>query len=133
MINHFFVYGTLMMGQKRFNYPALEPIRESIREGKVCGAVLYDLGDFPGMMLAEDKESCVYGEVHEFTSVDKAVKILDRLERYNLNDIKSSLFRREEVTTIIDDGTEIRAWAYFYNQPIRNAKRILSGDWRKKR
>ncbi len=132
MINHFFVYGTLMRGEKRFNYPGLEPIRESIREGRVCGAHLYDLGDFPGMVPSEDKESCVYGEVHEFTSFEKAVKILDRLERCNPTDIKKSLFRREEVTAILDDGTKIRAWAYFYNQPIKNAKRIPSGDWRKR-
>jgi len=133
MINHFFVYGTLMRGQKRFNYPSLEPIRESIREGRVCSAELYDLGDFPGMVHTEDKESYVYGEVHEFTSFEKAVRILDRLERYNPTDIKNSLFKREEITIILDDGIEIRAWAYFYNQSLKNAKRILSGDWRKRK
>lgn len=132
MINHFFVYGSLMSGQKRFNYPTLESIRESIREGKVCSAALYDFEDFPGMVHTDDNDSCVYGEVHEFTSIDKAIKILDRLERYNPTDIETSLFKREEVIAILDDGTKIRAWAYFYNQSLKNAKRIPSGDWRKR-
>lgn len=133
MINHFFIYGTLMSGEKRFNHPALIPIRESILKGKVEGAALYDLGDFPGMVPGEKHESCVYGEIQEFTSIEKAIKILDRLERYNPTDIKNSLFRREEVKVVLDDRTEIRAWAYFYNQSLKGAKKILSGDWRKRR
>jgi gamma-glutamylcyclotransferase (GGCT)/AIG2-like uncharacterized protein YtfP len=133
MPNYFFVYGTLITGEKRFNYPALVPLRESIREARVEGAELYDLGDFPGMVRVEDRKSYVYGEVQKFTSVDRALKILDRLEQYNPTDIKNSLFRREEVKAILDDGTEIMAWAYFYNQPLKNAKRIASGDWKKRK
>ncbi len=56
MINHFFVYGSLMEGEKRFNYPALVPLRVSIRKGRVRGVELYDLGDFPGMVPSESDE-----------------------------------------------------------------------------
>ncbi len=71
--------------------------------------------------------------MQEFTAIEKAVKILDRLERYNPTDVKNSLFKRKEVRAVLDDGTEIRVWAYFYNQPIKNAKKIPSGDWRKRK
>lgn len=132
MINHFFLYGTLMSGEQRFNYPALVPLRKSIQNARVEGAALYDLGEYPGMVLHEGENSCVYGELHEFASIEKAIKIVDRLERFNPTDLKNSLFRREEVTVTLGNGEKLKAWAYIYNQPLKNAKRIPSGDWRRR-
>jgi len=132
MLNYFFLYGTLMKGQKRFNYPALVPLRESISNASVRGAELYDFGDYPGMVLSGNNESIVYGEVHEFNSIEKAIKILDRLERFNPLDVKNSLFRREEIAVTLENGKNIKAWAYIFNQSIKGARRINSGDWRKR-
>lgn len=130
MLNYVFVYGTLMKGEQRFNHPAIIPFRSGIKEGHIIGAELYDLGDYPGMVLTGNKDAIVYGEVQEFISIERIIKILDRLERFNPTDLKSSLFRREEVNVILEDGKELRAYAYIYNQPIKNAKKIPSGRWR---
>jgi gamma-glutamylcyclotransferase (GGCT)/AIG2-like uncharacterized protein YtfP len=122
-----FFYGTLMSG---FDRPGrarvdskLTPLgRASIR------ATLFDLGLYPAATPAS--EGCVWGEVYRLLDVDGVLTALDEIEGFRPGEPDSSLYRRVETPVAFDDGRVETAWAYFYNAPLGQARRIDSGDYR---
>lgn len=112
-----FVYGTLRRGGVRA-MPGLFPGARFVGGGSVRGS-LYDLGEFPGLLL-EGSGPAVTGEVYE---VDDDV--LDKLDEIEA----SSFYRRERVEVSL--GDERRAcWVYVYDPELYpGGVLITSGDW----
>jgi gamma-glutamylcyclotransferase (GGCT)/AIG2-like uncharacterized protein YtfP len=76
---HVFVYGTLRQGEQR-DINLLTPAPRRIGQASVEG-VLYDLGDYPGLVLGRDQhpgQKKVSGEVYEIT--DALERLLDEIE-----------------------------------------------------
>jgi gamma-glutamylcyclotransferase (GGCT)/AIG2-like uncharacterized protein YtfP len=95
-----------------------------VGEGSFSGE-LHDLGDYPGAVPGKHR---VHGELYRIRRPD-ILGPLDRYEEFDPADSARSLFvRRRILVPPFGD-----AWAYFYNGPLDAARRIPSGDWRKRR
>jgi gamma-glutamylcyclotransferase (GGCT)/AIG2-like uncharacterized protein YtfP len=121
-----FFYGTLMTPFNRTGRPNLEPHLSFKGRGSIRAA-LFDLGIYPAAV--PDPDSRVRGEVYELTDPVGALRALDELEGYRPTDPETSLYTRMRTPVIMEDGTTVEAWAYFYNAPLGRAERIQSGDY----
>lgn len=74
VLRHVFVYGTLRRGEQR-DINLLSPTPLFIGYGTI-GGVLYDLGDYPGMLLGRGQR--VQGEVYQI--VPELERLLDEIE-----------------------------------------------------
>lgn len=112
-----FVYGTLRRGSAH-SMSIRFPNSSFIADAKVSGS-LYDLGEYPGLVLSEPNSSVV-GEVYE---VDE--ETLNQLDDFEV----SSNYQRQQVE--ISMGTERRVcWTYEPNPEFYSLhKLITSGDW----
>lgn len=111
-------YGTLMTGERNHCFCRNAV---SIRPCVVTGT-LYDTGyGFPAYMPAGSTQ--VKAELMEIPMEDWAA--VDRLEGY------PRLYDRQLCRVkMLDDGSETVAWIYIMNNLPRQAKIIVSGDWK---
>jgi len=121
-----FFYGTLMTP---FNRTQRVQIDEHLvfRGRGSMAAVLFDLGIYPAAVPTADGR--VYGEVYEMIRPAVVLRALDELEGYRPSEPDSSLYTRIVTPVTLEEGTEVDAWAYFYNAPLGRAERIESGDY----
>lgn len=97
-----------------------------IGRGSIAAA-LYDLGIYPAAVPST--EGRVWGEVYDVADPPTVLAALDEIEGYRPEDPDRSLYTRAEVDVVLADGTEARAWVYFYNAPLGRAPQIPSGDY----
>ena len=119
-----FVYGTLLKGMSRSR-----SLNTSLFEGfGMIEARLYDLGSYPGII--ESNES-VFGEVYEIDS--DTLRALDQIEGFDPTYPAQSLYNRKEVdVTLLNDGSSLKAYTYFYNaSDLDDYYEIFSGDYRR--
>ena len=117
-----FVYGTLMSGLQREE--ALSNC-SFLGSGYIDGN-LYNLGNYPGLKDGYDK---VYGELYEITL--PTLEYLDQIEGYYENQPENSLYIRKNITVYLDSTPGCyTAETYFYNLPIDESLKIISGDYR---
>ena len=121
LLNHVFVYGTLMEGEQR--WPQLRPWSSSAQRGTVAGA-LYHLGAYPGLRL--DEEGTVHGELHRCDDMANALAALDHIEGCDDEDPLAGLYLRLPVPVQVEGGA-VWAWTYVTNQLPLHAKRIEDG------
>ena len=121
-----FFYGTLMTPFNRTGRLTLD--QHLLFRGRgTIRAALFDLGIYPAAVPASDGR--VLGEVYELTDPMPALRQLDELEGYRPTDPETSLYTRTRTAVAMDDGSNVVAWAYFYNAPLGRAERIESGDY----
>jgi len=125
--DHVFFYGTLMAP---FNRPGRQRITSHLTfKGRgTIRAALFDLGIYPAAVPAED-HSKVWGEIYETSDAQTVLSVLDEIEGYRSNEPERSLYTRVLTDVTLDDGRVQKAWAYFYNAPLGQARRIASGDY----
>ena len=121
-----FFYGTLMAGFDRRRRAGIDDKLRYIGRGSIQGA-LFDLGLYPAAVPAPDGH--IWGEVYEITDPTVVMAALDDIEGYRHDDPDRSLYRRTQADVTLPDGTQARAWVYFYNAPLGRAPRIASGDY----
>ena len=116
-----FVYGTLRPTLAR-GEPArlIEGLRH--RGTATVRGLLYDLGDYPGLVLGE---GTVRGDLLEVVSAEQ----LAALDAYEECDGSRPLYRRELLPVIRADGVETLAWVYLYARPLAAARPIPGGDY----
>lgn len=117
-----FAYGTLMTGESRHRLLLAATVR-SVRRASV-GGILLDFGDYPGLILSEDAESRVYGELIELEALHGVIDAIDEEEGHN--------FRRELVKATLDGDRTQLAWAWVLAGEGFEAPLLRSGDWRKR-
>jgi len=125
--DHVFFYGTLM---SPFNRPGRQRISPKLNfKGRgFIQAALFDLGIYPAAIPADDR-SKVWGELYEMTDSQAVLAALDEIEGYRPNEPERSLYTRVITDATLEDGRVEKAWAYFYNAPLGQARRIASGDY----
>jgi len=113
------VYGTLREG---LNNHTLIAGCKRIGLGWLTGFRMYNLGDFPGIIPTHDESGRIRVEWYDVS--DEILEELDRLEGFNQESIKTSLFIRKRVFSPYGRG-----WIYIYNQPLSSAPYMEAGDW----
>jgi len=124
--NFVFFYGTLMAGFDRRRRAGIDPKLAYIGRGSIKAA-LFDLGLYPAAVPAPDGR--VWGEVYEMSDVGAVLAALDDIEGFTPEHPDRSLYLRREADVTLSDGSGAVAWVYFYNAPLGQAPRILSGDY----
>ena len=122
-INHLFVYGTLMSGQKRFTQ--LEPFLLSQHDATVQGQ-LHHLGGYPGMKLGD---GMVHGQLMELNRVEACLERMDSIEGFLGFGRNDSLFGRTIVHVETEQG-RVWAWTYVYAREVEDESIIEDGRWR---
>lgn len=122
-LDYIFIYGTLMrgcVGHKKLNF---SDKLDYIEDGKVKG-VLYDLGNYPELIIDENDETKIKGELYNIKD-NRILDDLDKFESYNSDNPEESLYIRDSIKVFEPDA---KAWVYIYNKSIDNADVIRSGD-----
>lgn len=121
-----FFYGTLMAGFDRRRRAGIDTKLTYMGRGSIQAA-LFDLGIYPAAVPAP--EGRVWGEVYRMSDPQTVLTALDDIEGYSPDDPDRSLYARGEADVVLPDGARSRAWVYFYNAPLGQAPRIVSGDY----
>lgn len=127
MPQHVFFYGTLMTPFNRPGRQRVTPKLSFSGRGRIRAA-LFDLGIYPAAVPAEDG-SAVWGEVYEMLDAPAVLDVLDEIEGFRPGEPAHSLYLRRPVDVVMEGGSGLEAWAYFYNAPLGRAPRIASGDY----
>ncbi len=123
-----FVYGTLRRGFAR--HDLICGLGGSwVGRGTIQGE-LYDLGLFPGALRSEDPSARVAGEVYRFKDSVPALRALDEYE--GVSEYRVGHYVRVVLEVTLDDGAEVKAWAYCLRRQPDPARRIVSGDYAKR-
>lgn len=119
-----FVYGTLRPPRPDSNpddsryHPLIAPYIQHVYSARLPGAVLFDLGPYPG---ARPGKGEVTGELLEIPSA--ALNIVDQIEGH------PHFFHREKAIVQLSEG-EKEAWVYFAPESLAAGQpQIPSGDW----
>jgi gamma-glutamylcyclotransferase (GGCT)/AIG2-like uncharacterized protein YtfP len=132
--DHVFFYGTLMAPFNRPGRQRITPQLTFIGRGSIHAA-LFDLGIYPAAIPVSD-ESLVWGELYETAEPVPVLAALDEIEGYRPAEPDRSLYTRVLVNVTLErrggasNATQVeKAWTYFYNAPLGQAQRIVSGDY----
>jgi gamma-glutamylcyclotransferase (GGCT)/AIG2-like uncharacterized protein YtfP len=125
--DHVFFYGTLMAP---FNRPGRQRVTPKLQfKGRgTIRAALFDLGIYPAAIPVSD-QSVVWGELYETSDAQTVLAVLDEIEGYRSGEPDRSLYTRILTDVRLEDGSIVKGWAYFYNAPLGQARRIDSGDY----
>jgi gamma-glutamylcyclotransferase (GGCT)/AIG2-like uncharacterized protein YtfP len=120
-----FVYGTLMRG---FDHPMAKLLSRSaefIGEAR-CQGRLYLVKHYPGLVLSDDANDVVFGELFRLHAPQASLVTFDGYEGCGPG-VASPQYLRQVLPVTLDDGTASEAWTYVYNRPVDKLKRITSG------
>lgn len=147
-MTHVAVYGTLMSGvTDQLADPLLRAEAEQARRllGRCVGPCdipgkLYDLGQYPGLVL--DSDAAVKGELYElpFGELDseglarfrEVIAVLDAYEGYDPDNLDKSEYVRRYIK--LRRPADTSAWVYVLNTPgpAEALTPLPSGDWRQR-
>jgi pyruvate carboxylase len=128
MKQYLFTYGTLSTGViPREIAPTFKKLKY-VGDGVVNGK-LYDLGDFPGIVLSKSPRNKVHGHIFELPDDPSILANLDEYEEFSAQRHASSLFIRKQIPVQIAGGTRVKCWIYVYNREVSRSDLIPSGDY----
>jgi len=125
-----FVYGTLMRG---FDHPMAKLLSRSadfIGEAR-CRGRLYLVKHYPGLVLSDDPEDSVFGEVYRLRARDELLREFDMYEACGDGFPPPTEYIRQMLSVTLLDGSASEAWSYIYNWPVTRLPRIESGRFLK--
>ena len=133
LIRHLFVYGTLMsqacdaMGSGERNR-----LRREARSlgPATLGARLFDLGQYPGLILSEAAGDVVHGEVFHLLQPAVTLAWLDRYEGIGWKGRDRDDYQRVNREVALANNVELEVWTYVFQGSLRSARLLRSGCWR---
>jgi len=125
-----FVYGTLRRACGQEMHRMLEHAARFVGDATVRGT-LYDLGAYPGLLVAGEHAGLVTGEVYALDPAreDATLAVLDEYEGCAPRDAPPHEYRRERVQVTLVDGSTIGAWTYVLDRDPSGLARIEGGDY----
>jgi gamma-glutamylcyclotransferase (GGCT)/AIG2-like uncharacterized protein YtfP len=126
-----FVYGTLMRG---FDHPMAKLLSRSadfIGEAH-CRGRLYRVKHYPGLLLSDDPNELVFGEVYRLRQAKELLREFDMYEACGEGFAEPTEYVRQMLPVTLDDGAVSEAWTYLYNWPVAHLPRIASGRFLEK-
>jgi gamma-glutamylcyclotransferase (GGCT)/AIG2-like uncharacterized protein YtfP len=127
-MDYLFVYGTLRNGINHRNGQLLLEQTQYLGTATVS-ARLYDIGRYPGLVLAAGSGLQVHGDVFSLHHPERLLRILDEYEECSPGFSRPQEYRRIRTRARLKQGGSITAWVYEYRHPVRNRKRIIQGDY----
>ncbi len=121
-----FVYGTLMRG---FDHPMAQLLSRSaafIGEA-CCGGRLYLIKHYPGLVLSDDPDDRVFGELYRLSQPAALLREFDMYEACGDGFAAPTEYIRQLLPVMLAEGTAVEAWTYLYNWPVAHLPRIESG------
>ena len=130
---HVFVYGTLMstaigaMGKAQRD--RLQTEGRGLGAATLHGALLYDLGRYPGLIESGDRDHIVHGEVITLANPQITLRWLDDYEGLIPGDNDQNEYARLERQVRFADGGELSAWVYVFLREVARHRLIANGRW----
>jgi gamma-glutamylcyclotransferase (GGCT)/AIG2-like uncharacterized protein YtfP len=139
-----FVYGTLMRG---FDHPMarLLSAHADFLGAARCRGRLYLIKHYPGLVLSDDADDIVHGELYRLRARDDMLRELDMYEACGEGFVQPTEYFRKMLkvalaeggaaetsnATLTDAATDswTDAWTYVYNWPVDGLPRIASGRY----
>ena len=121
-----FVYGTLMRG---FDHPMAQLLSRSadfIGEAR-CQGRLYLVKHYPGLVLSNDPNDVVFGELYRLRTPKELLREFDMYEACGEGFVEPTQYVRQTLSVTRDGQTAGEAWTYIYNWPVAHLPRIVSG------
>ncbi len=129
MVEHVFVYGTLMRGEDNFHL--IEPYVVEVTPGEAAGELYHLEYGYPALVLRGGQT--VSGEVMRIGDMAEALPVLDHLEGYRRPGDPNNLYERVVGRVSPADGREVKAYVYVWAHTANLATvgvRVESGRWR---
>jgi len=127
MPDYLFVYGTL---RKNYDLKLKNQVKDNLQyvgQAKV-GAVLYDLGRYPGAVKSKAGQEVV-GDVFLLSDPVKVLRILDKYEGIPEGRVADAEFVRKKGRVRLRSGQQVNAWIYWYNFDPKEKKPIRYKDY----
>ncbi len=125
--DHLFVYGTLM---RDFDHPMAQLLSRSadfIGEAR-CQGRLYLVKHYPGLVLSDDADEFVFGELYRLSQPEALLREFDMYEACGEGFAEPTEYIRRILPVTLQDGAaSCEAWTYLYNWPVAHLPRIASG------
>jgi gamma-glutamylcyclotransferase (GGCT)/AIG2-like uncharacterized protein YtfP len=128
-----FVYGTLM---RDFDHPMAQLLARSadfIGPAR-CQGRLYLVRHYPGLVLSEDANDVVFGELYRLRQPVELLAEFDMYEACGEGFKEPTEYIRRMLPVMLEDdageassGAATEAWTYIYNWPVTKLPRIASG------
>ena len=128
--NLLFVYGTLMRG---FDHPMAQLLsRGADFLGPArCRGRLYLVKHYPGLVLSEDADDVVFGDLFRLRQPDELLREFDMYEACGEGFAAPTEYVRQMLSVTLEGGAT-EAWTYIYNWPVAHLTRIASGRFLEK-
>lgn len=123
-----FVYGTLLRAVGHPMYRLLARQADYLGPAQVAGR-LYDLGDYPGMLIEAGGAAHVTGELYRLHDPATTLRQLDQYEGCAPTDRPPREFERVLATATISALPPQPAWVYVYGRNPTALPRIADGDY----
>jgi gamma-glutamylcyclotransferase (GGCT)/AIG2-like uncharacterized protein YtfP len=123
--DHLFVYGTLMRG---FDHPMAQLLSRSadfLGEAR-CQGRLYRIKHYPGLVVSDDPNDVVFGELYRLRAPRELLREFDVYEGCGEGFAQPTQYVRQMLSVMLDDKAA-EAWTYLYNWPVARLPRIASG------
>jgi gamma-glutamylcyclotransferase (GGCT)/AIG2-like uncharacterized protein YtfP len=120
-----FVYGTLMRG---FDHPMARLLSRSadfVGEAR-CRGRLYLVKHYPGLVMSDDADDVVFGELFRLRQPAELLREFDIYEACSEGFAEPTEYIRRMLPVTSGDGAS-EAWTYLYNWPVDHLPRIASG------
>src|SRR5260370_27907801 len=124
--DHIFVYGTLMRG---FDHPMAQLLSANadfLGEAR-CQGRLYLIKHYPGLVLSDDADDLVFGELFRLRRPAELLREFDMYEACGEGFKQPTEYIRRMLPVTRDGQTADEAWTYVYNWPVDHLPRIASG------
>src|SRR6266480_2953212 len=103
MSSYLFLYGTLQPDHAPAEIAPMVKELRRVGEGTMRG-LLYDFGAYPGLVLDESADGCIYGTVFELTDDEELLRALDGYEDFDPENAQASLFVRAVQPVTLANG-----------------------------
>ena len=122
-----FVYGTLLRG---FDHPMAQLLSRSAEflGESHCQGRLYLIKHYPGLVLSDDPNDVVFGELYRLRTPKELLREFDMYEACGEGFAKPTEYIRQMLPVTLNDKTA-EAWTYLYNWPVAHLPRIASGQF----
>ncbi|MDH5445309.1 MAG: gamma-glutamylcyclotransferase [Gammaproteobacteria bacterium] len=128
MTEFLFIYGTLLSGYGHPMHEILGRYADLSGIGFINGK-LYELGDYPGLVLSNNTSKVVWGEIYIIRENEELFRYLDEYEGCASHQPQPHEYRRDLVTIHDSPEHSLLAWTYLYKHAVTDLSLIPGGDY----
>lgn len=126
MNNLIFIYGTLLDEDNEYAV-YLRNHSKLYSHGKIKGK-LYDIGEYPGAILADEGNEYIYGSILEISDLENVQPLIDDYEGFGVDQPQPNEFIRV-LTQVEAEVGLLNCWVYLYNLPVTESSQLKSGRY----